>query len=80
MDNNKKNKVDAVIDEVLESKRVAQASNGILQLLRLVSAIAIPVFGLIALIDPGGIFAGSVLAGISFIVFLVSNWIINKQH
>lgn len=42
------NKIDAAIDEVMESKRLKQASFAIVKLLRLLSLLAVPVFGLIA--------------------------------
>jgi len=78
--NEKKNKIDSVVDEVIESKRVKQASHGILKIIRILAILAIPIFLVIALIGMGGdTLMGSIFAGISFIIFLIVNNIINKK-
>ena len=82
MGEKKKNRVDAVIDEVFESKRVQQASMGLLELLRLLSLVAI-VFSSGALIISisYGIspFEGFIFIGISLAIFFVVNNFINKN-
>jgi hypothetical protein len=78
--NEKKNKIDSVVDEVIESKRVKQASWGILKMIRILAILAIPFFLVIALIGRGDdpLF-GSIFAGVSFLIFLIVNNIINKK-
>jgi hypothetical protein len=79
--NEKKNKIDSVVDEVIESKRVKQASYGILKMIRVLAILAIPFWLVTALIGRGGdapLF-GSIFAGVSFLIFLIVNNIINKK-
>jgi len=83
MGEKKKNRVDAVIDEVLESKRVKQASMGLLKLLRLLSLVAIVflvvTFILMIFADRGKLDEVFILTGISLAIFLVVNYFINKN-
>ena len=75
--NERNNKIDSVVDEVIESKRVKQAFNGILKIIRILAILAIPFFLVIALI--GNTLTGSILAPVSFLIFLIVNNIINKK-
>lgn len=78
MSQRNKNKVDAVLDEVIESKRVRQASIGLLKLLRLLSLSALPLFIYIAVTEPVDAVTSSFLASISLVIFLIVNKLINK--
>ena len=77
----KKNIIDSVVDEIIESKRVKQvASYGILKMIRILAILAIPFFLIIALIGRGDdLLMGSVFAGVSFLILLILNNIINKK-
>lgn len=80
MEENKNNKIDKVIDEVLESKRLKQASFGVLKFMRVLAILAIPSSLAIAItmvIDYEEIILDVYLwiisAGVAFIVFLILN-------
>ena len=83
MGEKKENRVDAVINKVLESKRVKHASMGLLKLLRLLSLVAIVVLvGIIVLMifeDSRHLDEAFILTGISLAIFLVVNNFINKN-
>jgi len=81
--NERKNKIDSVVDEVIESKRVKQASYGILKMVRILAILAIPFFLVMALTQIGRgydeVAVGVIFAGVSFLIFLIVNNIINKK-
>lgn len=76
----KKNKIDSVVDEVIDSKRVKQASYGLLKMIRVVAILGIIFCLVLAFIGHGDdTLFGGVYAGVLFLIFLIVNNIINKK-
>lgn len=76
-----KNKVDAVIDEVLESKRIRQGYIGFLTAVRFISLLSLCFFILLPVFHSGGvrIVLCMVYAVISLIVYVITTKNIQKR-